>query len=93
MSPKVVSATEAARKLGELLARVRYRGESFLIKRGKDIVAELRPAPAEGPTGRELAELFRERVPLGQSEAERLDADLRAGRKRANKPPKSSWPR
>ena len=42
----LVSATELARKLGDFLARVRYRRESFLVeKNGKPIA---RVIPAEG---------------------------------------------
>lgn len=40
-----ISATEAARNLSELLNRVLYRGESFLIARNGVDVAQLGPAP------------------------------------------------
>jgi len=41
-----VTATEAGRQLSDLLNRVRYRGESFVIIRGGEPVAQLSP-PAE----------------------------------------------
>lgn len=42
----LVSATELARKLGEYLARVRYRGESFLVEKNGKPVARVVPATA-----------------------------------------------
>lgn len=36
-----ISATEAARSFSELLNRVRYRGESFIIERGGEAVCRL----------------------------------------------------
>jgi antitoxin (DNA-binding transcriptional repressor) of toxin-antitoxin stability system len=43
MLNKIISATEASRSLSELLNQVYYRGKSFHIKRGKDVVAQLVP--------------------------------------------------
>lgn len=40
----LVSATELARKLGDYLARVRYRGESFLVEKNGKPVARVIPA-------------------------------------------------
>jgi hypothetical protein len=88
-----VSATVAARSLGDLLARVRYRGESFVIRRGRTVVAELRPPPATGPTGAELAGWWPARTPLRPAEADLLSRELRAARRAVNKPPRSPWPR
>ena len=39
-----VSATRAAREFSELLNRVRYRGETFVIERGGEPVGRLTPA-------------------------------------------------
>ena len=39
-----VTATELARKLGDLLARVRYRHESFVVERNGKAVAKLVPS-------------------------------------------------
>lgn len=41
-----VSATEAARQFSDLLNRVRYRGESFEIVRGGEVVARIVPIEA-----------------------------------------------
>jgi hypothetical protein len=40
-SSRVVSATRAARSFSELLDRVCYRGESFVIERGGELVCEM----------------------------------------------------
>lgn len=38
-----ISSTEAARRFGDCLARVRYRGDRFVISRNGEPVAELVP--------------------------------------------------
>ena len=67
----LVSATELARRLGEYLARVRYRRESLLIERNGKAVARIVPIEdaepvtlaralaawcGAGPTDREFAD-------------------------------------
>ena len=46
---KVISATTLARQLGEVLGRIRYRGESFIIERNGVAVARLIPARGNRP--------------------------------------------
>lgn len=49
-----VSATELARNLGDILARIRYRQESFIVERNGRPVARIVPAePGEAGTIRE----------------------------------------
>ena len=43
----VISATTMARQLGDLLGRIRYRHESFIIERNGVVVARLIPAEPE----------------------------------------------
>lgn len=43
-----VSATELARKLGDYLARIRYRRESFVVERNGRAVARMIPADEVG---------------------------------------------
>ena len=54
-----VSATEAARNFSELLNRIRYRGESFIVMRGGQPICELRPAAPTLFTGADLVTLLR----------------------------------
>jgi antitoxin (DNA-binding transcriptional repressor) of toxin-antitoxin stability system len=41
-----ITATELARNLSDILNRVRYRGESFIVERSGEVIAELKPSPA-----------------------------------------------
>ncbi len=51
-----ISATEAARNFSDLLNRVRYRGEEFVVERGGEAVCRIVPAK---PLKRTLADLAR----------------------------------
>lgn len=51
-----ISATEASRSFSDLLNRVRYRGESFLVERGGEVVCRISPA---APPRRTVADLVR----------------------------------
>lgn len=48
-----ISITEISRNFADYVNRVAYRGEHFILLRGKKPVAELRPVP----TGRKLGDL------------------------------------
>jgi prevent-host-death family protein len=54
-----ISATEAARSFSELMNRVRYRGESFIVERNGKPICEILPARPPRFTGGELAKLLR----------------------------------
>jgi antitoxin (DNA-binding transcriptional repressor) of toxin-antitoxin stability system len=54
-----ISATEAARSFSELMNRVRYRGESFVVERGGKPICEILPAKPPKFSGSELANLLR----------------------------------
>ena len=43
-----IRATDLARKLGDVLGKVRFRGDSFVIERNGEPVARLVPWPASG---------------------------------------------
>jgi antitoxin (DNA-binding transcriptional repressor) of toxin-antitoxin stability system len=54
-----ISATKLARELSDVLSRVRYRGQRFLVERGGELIAAIGPASAPfGPTVREFAQLL-----------------------------------
>ena len=44
MNPTSISTTEAARHLGDFLARVKHKGEHFLLTKNDRPIAELLPA-------------------------------------------------
>jgi len=60
----VITTTEAARHLGDLLSRVRFRNEHFILTKNEKPVAEL--SPANGSVTATWGELCRavERLPL-----------------------------
>ena len=83
-----VSATEAARKLSDLLNRVRYRGERFTIVRGGEEVCTMVPTPGKGNVT--LKQLRQALASLPEPDDEfRSDVE----RIRAEQPlTESSWP-
>jgi prevent-host-death family protein len=54
-----ISATEAARTFSELMNRVRYRGESFIVERGRKPICEILPIRPLRFSGAGLANLLR----------------------------------
>jgi antitoxin (DNA-binding transcriptional repressor) of toxin-antitoxin stability system len=71
-----VSATDAARGFSDLVNRVAYQGETFLIERAGKAVCQLGPVPNASCTGAELLELL-SRLP-------RPDADFLAAVEESN---------
>lgn len=43
-----ISATELARRVGDVLGRVRYRGDSFVVDRNGEAVARITPVAGQG---------------------------------------------
>ena len=54
-----ISATQAARSFSDLMNRVRYRGEGFIVERGGKPICEILPATPLKFSGAELANLLR----------------------------------
>jgi len=70
-----ITATELARSLSDVLNRVRYRGERFIVERNGEPVATLAPAgPEKSMTLRQLVELLKQVPPPDEDFAN----DLRA---------------
>ncbi len=82
-----VSATEAARNFSELLNRIRYRGEEFIVERGGEPVCRMMPAGPRHFTLADLAELV---ATLPKPDKDYLRVVERAVRKQP-KVPKSPW--
>lgn len=82
-----ITATELARRLGDVLARVRYRHESFVVERNRRPVARLEPIHEPGlATVREVLEAW---CRAGTRDP-RLADDL-ARVNRADRPPRNPW--
>jgi prevent-host-death family protein len=84
-----ISATDAARRFSEVVNRVRYRNETFVVKRGGEPVCEIVPVRTAAFTGRELVELLRS---LPHPDKDYLDAVEQRARKQL-RAEKSKWPR
>lgn len=82
-----ISATELARTLGDVLARVRYRGDTFLVVRNGKTVARVVPAP-EGSSST-LGEAIAAWRAAGPPDPEFADILERVNR--ADKPPENPW--
>jgi len=54
-----ISATQAVRQFSDLLNRVRYRGEEFIIERGGEPICILSPLKPSTCTGAELVAILR----------------------------------
>ncbi len=82
-----ISATELARTLGDVLARVRYRGDTFVVERNGDPVARVSPVPEGSPTTlREALAAWRAAGPPDPEFAKALEEVNRLDR-----PPDDPW--
>jgi antitoxin (DNA-binding transcriptional repressor) of toxin-antitoxin stability system len=82
-----ISATDLARRAGEVLGRVRYRGDSFVVDRNGDPVALISPvAGVSTATVRELVQIWQSsgnREPTYADDLETVGA--------LDAPPQLSW--
>jgi prevent-host-death family protein len=82
-----ISATELARRLGDVLGRVRYRGESFIVERNGEPIARLVPlATGSESTILDGLRAWREAGPPDAKLAKDLERVNRADR-----PPENPW--
>lgn len=85
------TVTEVARHFAEYINRVAYRGERFVLMRGKRPVAELRPV-ASGKRLRELPDLLGSLPHLSTEDLEGMAADLEQAREEtAQTPLRDPW--
>jgi antitoxin (DNA-binding transcriptional repressor) of toxin-antitoxin stability system len=85
-----VSATEAVRTFSDLLNRIRYRSEEFVVERAGEPVCRMMPAtPAKRLSLRDLASLLRE-IPEPDPG---YSADVRRAARSQGRPPRSPWGR
>ena len=82
-----LSATELAKNLGDVLGRIRYMGDTFLIERNGSPVARIVPVTEHPPTSlREAVAAWRG---AGEPDLEFADALVRVAD--ADRPPESPW--
>ncbi len=80
------TVTEVARHFADYINRVAYRGERFVLMRGKRPVAELRPV-ASGKRLRELPDLLFSLPHLSKEDLEGMAADLEQAREKISRNP------
>lgn len=82
-----VSATELARNLGDVLARVRYRRQTFLVRKNGKVIARIVPAAdRESPSLKDAFAAWAAAAPADAGFADDLE---RVGR--ADKPGTNPW--
>ena len=79
MDTTSLSVTEMVRGFSDYVNRVAYRGERFILLRGRRPVAELRPIPSGRLLG-ELEAVLRSLPALTTAEAESYAADIEEAR-------------
>jgi antitoxin (DNA-binding transcriptional repressor) of toxin-antitoxin stability system len=85
-----VSATEAVRTFSDLLNRIRYRREEFVVERAGEPVCRMTPAaPTSRLTLRELASVLREIQNADTGYA----SDVRRAVRSQGRLPRSPWAR
>ncbi len=92
--PTRLTVTEAVRNFSEILGRVRFRGERFVLVKGGEPVAEL--GPTDAAVSVRLGELsaMLEALPhLEPEDAERFAVDLQSGWNAADRIPAVPWDR
>ncbi len=82
-----ISATDLARKLGDVLGRVRYRAETFVVERNGEAVARLSPLPSR--VAASLREGLRAWRPPGTADGGFADDLERVNS--ADRPPRNPW--
>ena len=85
-APTTISTTEAARHLGDYLARVKHKGEHFLLTKNDQPIAELSPAPGSRRATWGELRAATARLPRDPAFADDLESV-----NRADQPPDNPW--
>jgi antitoxin (DNA-binding transcriptional repressor) of toxin-antitoxin stability system len=76
-----ITTTDLARNLSDVLNRVHYRGETFLVKRGGQTLARLTPTAPSIRTWEEFKTLLSELGPIDKSFSGDLEEVIQAQEK------------
>lgn len=88
--PEIISVTEAARNFSDVINRVYYQGQSYLLTRGGAVVAQL-SAPGTPFTGQEWLRRWPDRPRLDAEDAAAWEDDLTAARSLLDSPVEDGW--
>ena len=86
---KELTVTKAIRNFSDIIGRIRYKGESFLLTKGGIVVARLGPVD-RGIKAKELVDLWKEIKHLYPESAEDFSKDL-ANSRAMLKEAKDKW--
>ncbi|MDQ7843458.1 MAG: antitoxin [Armatimonadota bacterium] len=87
-----LTVTEAVRNFSDILGRVRFKGERFILVKGGKPVAELRPTDAAAEVRLEELPAILEGLPhLDPEDADRFARDLESGRSTTGPIPAPPW--
>ena len=81
MSVKTLTVTDVARHFSDYVNRVAYRNERFILRKGRHIMAELRPITAGRSLG-ELPDIINSLPRLSERESSGFAKDLLRNRKK-----------
>jgi antitoxin (DNA-binding transcriptional repressor) of toxin-antitoxin stability system len=89
----IISVTEMARSLSEIIGRVHYKGEVFDIKKGNNIVARISPVKPYHPLIKlsDLNKFFSTAPKLDAEDVEDFKKELRALRKMSDTKSLRKW--
>ena len=87
--PKKISATEAARSFSDVVSRVHYRGEEFVVEKGGEAMCKISPV-GQGATKSTIADLLAVLADAPAPDQGFRDLVLEVAR-RQPKAPKSPW--
>jgi antitoxin (DNA-binding transcriptional repressor) of toxin-antitoxin stability system len=87
---KKISATEAARSFSDVVSRVRYQGEEFIVEKGGEAVCRISPVGGGGAARSTIGDFLRLLEELPPVDDEYREAVLALTRKQG-KTPRSPW--
>lgn len=88
--PKTITVTEAARNFSNIINRVYYQGNTFLLTRGREVVACL-SAVNKPTTGAMFARHWQERPRLDAEDAAHWEAEISELKAANESPVDSAW--
>ncbi len=92
MPTKRLTVTEAVRNFSEILGRVRFKGERFVLLKGGRPVAELGPTDAASPVRlKELPAILESLPHLDPEDADLFARDLESARIAIGPMPAAPW--
>lgn len=90
MPAKRITAAQAARSFSEILNRVKYRGESFIVERNREPVCRIEPVRRRRPLTTEGFDAFWKSIPRPD---DKFADDLESIHDLFRETPASAWER